>query len=99
MLTVHQTNQPLKQIPDIAERAGLAAIAVQPHRFAPLGLNDEITHHPAVVYEHARAIVVEDVRHPHHYASHGLVIKTKNFSDASTFVERLRTPVEFTKTQ
>ena len=51
------------QVVDVAERAGLAAVAVDRDRLAAQRLDDEVADHPAVVGVHPRAVGVED---PHH---------------------------------
>ena len=54
--------KPSIRVVDVAERAGLAAVAVDRDRLALQGLDDEIRDHAAVVRVHARAVGVEDAR-------------------------------------
>ena len=48
----------------IAERAGLAAVAVDRDRLAGERLRDEVRHHAAVLRVHVRAVGVEDAHQP-----------------------------------
>ena len=60
---VHQPHEAVDQIVDVAERAGLLAVAEDGDVAAEQRLHDEIRHHAAVVGMHARAVGVEDARH------------------------------------
>ena len=59
----HQPDQALDQLVDVAERARLAAVAVEGDVPARERLDDEVGDHPAVVGVHARPVGVEDPRH------------------------------------
>ena len=56
----HHPHEAFDQVVDIAETAGLAAVAVDGDVLAAQRLDDEVAHHPAVVRMHARAVGVED---------------------------------------
>ena len=60
--------------------------AIQGEWLTPERLHDEITHHAAIIFQHARAVSIENSRHTHLHPMHALVIKTKRFSDALAFV-------------
>ena len=60
---VHQAQQALDQVVDIAEGARLRAVAVDRDGLALQRLDDEVRHDAAVVGVHARAVGVEDARH------------------------------------
>ena len=55
-----QPPDPFDQVIDVAERAGLAPVAVDRQRFAFERLGNEIGHHAAVAQAHARAEGIED---------------------------------------
>ena len=55
-------DEALDQIVDVAERSGLAAVAVDGDRLALERLDDEVRHDPPVARVHARTIGVEDSR-------------------------------------
>ena len=57
---VINANEPLDQVVDVTERAGLTAVAVDRDRLALQRLHDEIRDDTAVVGMHARAIGIED---------------------------------------
>ena len=59
----HQADEPIDQVVDVAERAGLAAVAVQRDVLAAQRLDDEVRHHAAIVRMHPRPVGVEDARH------------------------------------
>jgi hypothetical protein len=50
---------------DVAEAAGLAAVAVDRQRLAAQRLHDEVRHHAPVVDLHARPVGVEDAHDAH----------------------------------
>src|SRR5205807_4272830 len=56
----HQREEPLDQVVDIAEGAGLAAVAIEGDWRALQGLDDEVGDDAAVIGVHARAVGVED---------------------------------------
>ena len=58
----HQQFEPVEQIVDIAEGAGLRAVSIDCDRLVAQRLHDEVGHHATVVLQHARAIGVEDAR-------------------------------------
>ena len=57
---VHQSHNDLYQVIHIAERARLAAIAVEGNRFVLQGLHNKIRDHTAIVWMHVRPVCVED---------------------------------------
>ena len=59
----HQPDEALDQIVDVAEGAGLRAVAIDRDVVARQRLHDEVRDHAAVLGMHARAIGVEDARH------------------------------------
>ena len=60
----HGLEDPAHQVRDVAERAGLCAVAVDGDGLAPQGLGDEVRHDAAVVRVAARAVGVEDADDP-----------------------------------
>ena len=56
----HHPDEPINEIIDVAERAGLRAFSVDGDVSTEQGLNDEIGHHPPVIWVHAGAVGVED---------------------------------------
>ncbi len=59
----HEAHDALDQIVDVAERAGLVALAVDRDRLAGQRLHDEVRHHAPVLRVHPGAVGVEDARH------------------------------------
>ena len=57
---VHQANQAGYEVVDVAEGAGLPAVAVDRDVLVPQRLDDEVRDHPAVVGMHPGAVGVED---------------------------------------
>ena len=60
---VHQPLPAVEQVVDVAEGAGLHAVAVDRDVLALERLDDEIRHHAAVVGVHAWSVGVEDPRY------------------------------------
>ena len=60
VIGIHQANEGLDQVVDIAERTGLLSFAIDGDRLVLQGLHDEVRHHPAVVGVHPRAVGIED---------------------------------------
>jgi len=83
---IHQPDQPLHQIVHIAERAGLAAIAIQRERLSAQRLHDEVAHHAAVIGQHPRPVGVEDPRHADLGAVHAPVVEAQRFGNALALV-------------
>ena len=61
----HHRQQPVDQIVDKAEAAGLPAVAIKGDGCARQRLADDVADHPAVIGVHPRAIGIEDPHHPH----------------------------------
>src|SRR6185437_14862530 len=59
----HQADEALDEIVDIAEGAGLRAVAIDGDRLALERLNDEVRHDTAIIGVHARPVGIEDARH------------------------------------
>src|SRR5438309_295259 len=59
----HQAQEALHQIVDVAEGAGLGAIAEDGDGLALEGLDDEVGDHAPIVGMHARTVGIEDPRH------------------------------------
>ena len=55
---------PVDQVGDVAEGAGLVALAVDGERLAPERLDHEVRHHPAVLRPHPGPVGVEDPDDP-----------------------------------
>ena len=83
---IHQADQAINKITDVAERTGLAATAIERQWFTAQCLHNEVAHNPAVIRQHAWAIGVEDARHPHLNAVHALIVETKRLCDALALV-------------
>ena len=60
---LHQADDAVDEIVDIAERTGLPAVAIDGDVASEQRLDDEIRDHAAVIGMHARTIGVEDARH------------------------------------
>ena len=60
---VHQAQPAVEQVVDVAEGAGLHAVAIDGDVLVPERLDDEVRHHAPVVGMHARAVGIEDARH------------------------------------
>ncbi len=60
---LHQPDQPVHHVVDIAERTGLGPVPVDRDRLSSQGLEDEVRDDPAVIRVHARAVGVEDPGH------------------------------------
>ena len=61
---VHQPDERLDEVRDVAEGARLAAVPVDRQGLALEGLDDEVADDPAVVDGHARPVGVEDADDP-----------------------------------
>src|SRR5579862_2862669 len=59
----HHPDEALDEVVDIAEGAGLRAVAVDGDVLALQGLDNEVRHHAPVVRVHARPVGVEDAHH------------------------------------
>ena len=57
---IHQADEAVDQVGDIAEAAGLLSVAIERDVFAAQGLHDEIGDNPAIIRMHAWPISVED---------------------------------------
>src|SRR5690625_1956350 len=62
-LHLHQAEEPLDQVRDVAEGATLLSAAVDRHRPAAEALGDEVRDDASVVGPHPRAVSVEDPGH------------------------------------
>src|SRR5258708_17541854 len=60
---VHQAQPAIDQVVDVAERAGLHAVAVNGNVLTLERLDDEVRDHAAVIGMHARPVGVEDAYH------------------------------------
>ena len=85
-VAIHQAEQTVDQIIDIAEGTALAAVAIKGDRLTAQGLDDEIAHHAPIVRKHARTVGVEDARNTDLTAMQTLVVKTEGFRDALSLV-------------
>ena len=83
---LHQPHEPVDQIVDVAERAGLAALAVDRDVLAAQRLDDEVGHHAAVVRVHARAVGVEDARHLDRQLVLAAIVEEQRLGAALAFV-------------
>ena len=85
-IAIHQADQAIDQIVDITKETALAAVPIEGDRLTAQGLHDEITHHTAIVGQHAWTVGVEDASDADLAAVHALVIEAKGFSDAFALV-------------
>ena len=83
---MHQTHKSFDQVVHIAKRAGLRAVAIEGDGLALQRLDDEVTHHAAVVGMHAWAIGVEDARDLDVHAVLAAVVEEQGFGAALAFV-------------
>ena len=63
VLALHEPDEPVDQVVDIAERTRLRAIAINGDVTPKQHLDNEVRYHPPVVRVHARTIGIEDPRH------------------------------------
>src|SRR4029077_18474020 len=83
---VHQTQPAIDQVVDVAEGAGLHAVAVDRDVFALERLNDEVRHPAAAVGGHARPVGVEDTRHLDAQFVLAVVVEEQRFGAALALV-------------
>ena len=60
LAALHEQLESVQQIIDITERARLGAVAVDRDWLIPQCLHDKVGDHPPIVFQHARAIGIED---------------------------------------
>ena len=82
----HQPQQPFDEVVDEAERARLAAAAVDRDRLALERLDDEVGDHAAVLRLHVGAVGVEDPRHPDRHAVLAVVVEEQGLGAALALV-------------
>ena len=78
--SVHQPNERLNQVVDIAERSGLSSVSEHGQRLPAQGLHNEARDNPAVVWSHAWAVRVEDPGYLDRHAVLAPVVKEQRFS-------------------
>ena len=85
-VAVEQRQQARDLVVDVAEAAGLRAVAVQRERLAGERLVHEIGDDPPVVELHARSVGVEDPGDPHLEPVHPGVRRRQRFGESLRFV-------------
>ena len=83
---VHEADEAFDEVVDIAEGAGLGAIAIDGNVFPFEGLDDEVGNDATVVGQHSGAIGVEDADHADIDVVLTMVIEKERFSAAFAFV-------------
>lgn len=83
---VHHPHQALDHVVDVAEGAGLGAVAVDGDGVVPKGLEDEAADHPAVRRVHVRAVGVEDAHHPNIHAVLAVVVEEQGLGATFGFI-------------
>ena len=83
---VHEADEAFDEVVDIAEGAGLGAIAIDGNVFPFEGLDDEVGNDATVVGQHSGAIGVEDANHANIDVVLTMVIEKERFSAAFAFV-------------
>ena len=83
---VHEADEPLDQVVDVAERTRLHSFSVDGKILASQGLDHEIRNHSPIVCQHPRAVSVENPYHPDIDAVFPMVVKKQSFRAAFAFV-------------
>lgn len=83
---VHEANENLNEVIDVAEGSGLVALAVDGDRLILQGLDDEIGDNPTIVWVHARAVGVEDPGDFYAQAMLPVVVEKKRLGAALPFI-------------
>ena len=82
----HEPNKSLNEVVDVAEGAGLGAIAVERDILTAESLHDEVGDDAAVVFVHARAVGVEDADDTDIDFVFAVVIEEQGFGASFSFV-------------
>mmetsp|Transcript_14162 Transcript_14162/g.36142 ORF Transcript_14162/g.36142 Transcript_14162/m.36142 type:complete len:200 (+) Transcript_14162:69-668(+) len=64
LIAVHEADEGIHHVRHIAEAARLRTLAIQRDGLARERLHHKVGHHSAIIFKHARAVRVEDARHP-----------------------------------
>ncbi|CAI8691167.1 hypothetical protein EMIT0111MI5_110083 [Burkholderia sp. IT-111MI5] len=82
----HHPDQTVDHIVDIAERPGLAAVAIQRDVVAAQRLHDEVGNHAAVIGMHARPVRVEDAYHLDSHVLLAVIVEEQGLRATFSFV-------------
>src|ERR1019366_5785146 len=82
----HEAIESIHQVADVAETAGLGAVAEDGHGFASQGPIEERRHHAAIVQLHARAVGVKDAGDVGAHAVRAVIGHGEGFGEAFAFV-------------
>ena len=85
-LSIHQTDDSIDEIADIAERTCLTSVAVNRQLLTTERLHDKIRNHASVVLEHSLAVGIKDADDARVYSVLAVVIHHQSLGDALAFV-------------